>query len=112
MLIRKSWFIFLLVSELKAAGNGSMNFFQGQNESPSWIKDALICWKAFSWCFSRLVQLTRGVTVGWLLWKGKLLLTAAATSKSLQSRPTLCDPVPGILQARTLEWVAVSFSNA
>ena len=42
-------------------------------------------------------------------------------AKSLQSRPTLCDPidgsppgsaVPGILQARTLEWVAISFSNA
>ena len=47
--------------------------------------------------------------------------TAAAAAKSLQSRPTLCDPidgsppgspVPGILQARTLEWVAMSFSNA
>ena len=47
------------------------------------------------------------------------LNTAAA--KSLQSCPTLCDPidgsppgsaVPGILQARTLEWVAISFSNA
>ena len=47
--------------------------------------------------------------------------TAAATAKSLQSCPTLCDPidssppgspVPGILQARTLEWVAISFSNA
>ena len=46
------------------------------------------------------------------------LLHAAA--KSLQSCPTLCDPidvsplgsaVPGILQARTLEWVAISFSN-
>ena len=46
-------------------------------------------------------------------------MTAAA--KSLQSCPTLCDPidsrppsfpVPGILQARTLEWVAISFSNA
>ena len=46
---------------------------------------------------------------------------AAATAKSLQSRPTLCDPidssppgspVPGILQARTLEWVAISFSNS
>ena len=50
----------------------------------------------------------------------ELLLTAAA-AKSLQSCPTLCDPidgsppgsaVPGILQARTLEWVAISFSNA
>ena len=47
--------------------------------------------------------------------------TAAATAKSLQSSPTLCDPIdgsppgfpgPGILQARTLEWVAISFSNA
>ena len=46
---------------------------------------------------------------------------AAAAAKSLQSCPTLRDPidgsppgspVPGILQARTLEWVAISFSNA
>ena len=46
---------------------------------------------------------------------------AAAAAKSLQSCPTLCDPidrsppsspVPGILQGRTLEWVAISFSNA
>ena len=46
---------------------------------------------------------------------------AAAAAKSLQSCPTLCDPIdgsppglpiPGILQARTLEWVAISFSNA
>ena len=45
----------------------------------------------------------------------------AATAKSLQSCPTLCDPidgsppgspVPGILQVRILEWVAISFSNA
>ena len=42
--------------------------------------------------------------------------TAAAAAKSLQSCPTLCSPpgspVSGILQARTLEWVAISFSNA
>ena len=46
---------------------------------------------------------------------------ATAAAKSLQSCPTLCNPidgsppsspVPGILQARTLEWVAISFSNA
>ena len=46
---------------------------------------------------------------------------AAAAARSLQSCPTLCDPidgsppgssVPGILQARTLKWVAISFSNA
>jgi len=46
---------------------------------------------------------------------------AAAAAKLLQLCPTLCDsidgsppgsPIPGILQARTLEWVAISFSNA
>ena len=46
---------------------------------------------------------------------------AVAAAKSLQLCPTLCDPidssppgspVPGILQARTLEWVAISVSNA
>ena len=50
-----------------------------------------------------------------------LLESAAAAAKSLQSCLTLCDPidgsppgstVPGILQARTPEWVAISFSNA
>ena len=49
------------------------------------------------------------------------VVSAAAAAKSLQSCPTLCNPidcsppgspVPGILQARTLEWVAISFSNA
>ena len=54
--------------------------------------------------------------------KFSLAATAAAgAAKSLQSCPTLCDPidgsppgspVPGILQARTLEWLAISFSNA
>ena len=48
-------------------------------------------------------------------------INVAAAAKSLQSCPTLCDPidgsppgspVPGILQARTLEWVAIAFSNA
>ena len=57
------------------------------------------------------------------LWDGEdlLLISAAASAKLLQSCPTLCDPidgsptgspVPGILQARILEWVAISFSNA
>ena len=49
------------------------------------------------------------------------LAATSTAAKSLQSCPTLCDPrdgsppgssVPGILQARTLEWVAISFSNA
>ena len=51
----------------------------------------------------------------------KLPSYAAAAAKSLQSCPTLCDPidgsplgssVPGIFQARILEWVSISFSNA
>ena len=53
--------------------------------------------------------------------KAAAAAAAAAAAKSLQSCPTLCDlidgsppgfPVPGILQARTLDWVAISFSNA
>ena len=51
----------------------------------------------------------------------KDFIAAAAAAKSLQSCPTLCDPIdsstsgcplPGILRARILEWVAISFSNA
>ena len=70
-----------------------------------------------------------GVARGWWppeLVSGKsavftVLVYAAAAAKSLQSCPTLCDPidgsppdspVPGILQTRTLEWVAIHFSNA
>ena len=53
---------------------------------------------------------------GTILWA----IAAAAAAKLLQSCPTLCDPIdnsppgspiPGILQARTLEWVAISFSD-
>ena len=56
-----------------------------------------------------------GPTTSW-----QIDAAAAAAAKSLQSCPTLCDPldgsppgspVPGILQARTLEWVAISFSS-
>ena len=59
------------------------------------------------------------LTKFFLVWL--FYVVAAAAAKSLQSCPTLWDPidgspavspVPGILQARTLEWVAISFSNA
>ena len=60
--------------------------------------------------------------IGWGSYLTCLVFyAAAAAAKSLQSCLTLCDPidgsppgspVPGILQARTLEWVAISFSNA
>ena len=55
-----------------------------------------------------------------IIWYHLHVESAATAAKSLQSCPILCDPidgsppsspVPGILQARTLEWVAISFSN-
>ena len=72
------------------------------------------------------------VRVNWKAWHSNffescsnscshLIISAATAAKTLQSCPTLCDPidgsprgspVPGILQARTLEWVAISSSNA
>ena len=73
----------------------------------------------------RRAWVTHSSIVAWrILWTeepGRLQSAAAAAAKSLQSCPTLCDPIdgsppgspiPGILQARTLEWVAISFSNA
>ena len=62
-------------------------------------------------------QVSLSFTISWSLLK---LCAAAAAAKSLQSRPTLGDPIdgsppgsaiPGILQARTLEWVAIAFSG-
>ena len=70
---------------------------------------------------SGISQFTYCWSLAWRILSITLLACAAAAAKSLQSCPTLCDPidssplgssVPGILQARTLEWVAISFSNA
>ena len=70
----------------------------------------ILCFPHIS-CMNVFIFLPRAVTQ----------ISAAAAAKSLQSCLTLCDPidgsppgfpVPGILQARTLEWVAISFSNA
>ena len=80
-------------------------------------------------CFLSKPSFSHGYFSGYLLfWSSSNniatrlpVLAAAAAAKSLQSCPTLCDPtdgsppgspVAGILQARTLEWVAISFSNA
>ena len=61
------------------------------------------------------------VTYGCESWTIMKAVAAAAAAKLLQSCLTLCDPIdgsppgspiPGILQARTLEWAAISFSNA
>ena len=75
---------------------------------PAWTSESsrfMYCW-SLAW---RILSITL------------LACAAAAAAKSLQSWPTLCDPIdgsppgspiPGILQARTLEWVAISFYNA
>ena len=70
-----------------------------------------------AWC-----AVVHGVTKSWTQFSDwTTTAAAAAPAKSLQSCPTLCDPIdgsppgspiPGILQARTLGWVAISFSNA
>ena len=74
---------------------------------PAWTSGS----SRFRYCWS----------LAWRILSITLLACAAAAAKSLQSCPTLCDPIggsppgspiPGILQARTLEWVAISFSNA
>ena len=70
----------------------------------------------------KTIALTRWTFVGKVIsLLFNMLSAAAAAARSLQSCPTLCDPIdgllpgssfPGILQARTLEWVAISFSSA
>ena len=78
---------------------------------------------ALIWYFSDALSAhhRHGVEVGGREGSIEHICTAAAAAKSLQLCPTLCDPingslpgsaVPGILQARTLEWVAISFFNA
>ena len=65
-------------------------------------------------------MVTKGKRGGSINWKFGINLYTAAAAKSLQLCPTLCDPIdgsppgstiPGILQARTLEWLAISFSS-
>ena len=78
-----------------------------------------------SWAYNvSLYFYARLLKIVWLFYiflNTAAAATAAAAAKSLQSCPTLCNPidsllpgspVPGILQARTLEWVAISFSKA
>ena len=105
----------------------------------SWDKFVLISWTVAScacpvariildtlWVWNNIWTLKKTSWASWTLKKNFLgpnlaFDLLAAVAKSLQSCPTLCNPidgsppgspVPGILQARTLEWVAISFSNA
>ena len=81
-----------------------------------WYSSAEGKWFALLWSLFACLQQTLGTRLGRVHSIG-----TAAAGKSLQSCPTLWDPidgsppgspVPGVLQARTLEWVAISFSNA
>ena len=84
------------------------------------LQARILEWVAFP--FSRGSSQSRDKTLDWgLPLCTRYQVSPAAAAKSLQSCPTLCDPIdgsppgspiPGILQARTLEWVAISFSNA
>ena len=86
-----------------------------------WFPEFPWCWgkgPTFFRCFS---QDQPSCLPSPCLWPLKVSPAAAAAAKSLQLCPILCDPldgslpgspVPGILQARILEWVAISFSNA
>ena len=81
--------------------------------------------RGWTWSEGENGQVLNDLNSGWVLPPSPLkegqFKTLAAAAKSLQSCLTLCDPmdgsppgspIPGILQARTLEWVAISFSNA
>ena len=85
--------------------SGFIGSFGWQNGSLPFFYHFCICW----------------LTLSGISFLHLLFAATAAAAKSLQSCPTLCDPidgsppgspVPGILQARTLEWVAIPFSNA
>ena len=103
------------------------------NVTQEWILSREICGGKTNWSHSNSWLLTPSNTYITLLidmyfrsaviyyWHFKKRDAAATAAKSLQSCPTLCDPIDGllpgssvlgILQTRTLEWVAISFSNA
>ena len=77
-------------------------------------------WHKFYYSEKGQRKLLTDIRRGWRV-PHLLVFSKGIAAKSLQSCPTLCDPIdgsppgfaiPGILQARTLEWVAISFSNA
>ena len=105
----------------------------GLHEDPGWryvcvslfLFSIKVYYEQMPWCPDGLLSFLSGCLCsqpsGPLFSPPSEAAAAAAAAKSLQSCPTLCDPidgllpgssVPGSLQARTLEWVAISFSNA
>ena len=112
---------------------------QTHNFIQNWTKDAYTMWAtqaqidediqdeiqelktAIKWVGDQLIDVQKQVMLKWDWNSTQFCVAAVAAAKSLQSCPTLCDPIdgsppgspiPGILQARTLEWVAIAFSNA
>ena len=93
---------------------------------PAVEAQSLSHWTIREVCSLKFLILITALTLStyYFLWLFLIItksFTDAAAAKLLQSCPTPCDPidgllpgssVPGILQARTLEWVAISFSNA
>ena len=103
------WFINLTSSIQKTCGNAS----KSDIILKVILESALLYMKSELFINPNLILST--------VYQANFYAAAAAAAKSLQSCLTLCDPIdssptgspiPGILQARTLEWVAISFSNA
>ena len=103
---------------------GFKNVFYSASVDFLWPEDPKIVTKkknCYIFLSLAISQLNFHINYFWPKGNYPLLAAAAAAAKSLQSCPTLCNPidgsppgspVPGILQARTLEWGAISFSNA
>ena len=112
----RSWYSVLILVYFSTTDFLELGFFSDTLKAYYKIKQLfknLMFSFLFMWVFFFLLQ---------CFWTESLgIVTSLAAAKSLQSCPTLCDPidgsppgspVPGILQARTLEWVAMSFSDA
>ena len=85
------------------------------------VAQTIVCQSLFLIIGSYETQFHKNISDQDVFFRGQFSAGNHTAAKSLQSCPTLCDPIdgsppgspiPGILQARTLEWVAISFSNA
>ena len=106
-------------------GVGSLSILQGIFPTQELNQGLLHCGRLLYQLSYLESPPVREELLNWKIWRQygivkRLHVGTAAAAKSLQSCPTLCDPrdgsplgssVPGILQARILEWVAISFSN-
>ena len=105
-------------TEFPRQGKGSNTLQTGSRRvTPVGVTSGHTCWIGLHTVTPRILPLHDYTILEQMISSS----AAAAAAKLVQSCPTLCDPtdgsppgspVPGILQARTLEWVAISFSNA